>query len=70
MAEFAYNNAKNASTGHTFFKLNYGYYSHVSYKKDINLHSRSKSANELSIKLRELMIVYKKNLHHAQKLQK
>ena len=27
MAELAYNNAKNASTGHMSFELNYGYYS-------------------------------------------
>ena len=26
MAEFAYNNAKNVSTGHMLFKLNYGYH--------------------------------------------
>ena len=31
MAEFAYNNAKNASTGHTPFELNCGYYFQVSY---------------------------------------
>ena len=30
MAEFAYNNAKNARIGHTPFKLNYGYYPRVS----------------------------------------
>ncbi len=27
IAEFAYNNTKNTSTGHTLFKLNYSYHS-------------------------------------------
>ena len=34
MAEFASNNAKNASTGHTFFELNCGYYPCVSFKEN------------------------------------
>ena len=33
---FAYNNAKNASTGHTFFELNYGYHPWILYKKDVD----------------------------------
>ena len=33
MAKFAYINAKNASTSHILFKLNYRYYSRVFYKK-------------------------------------
>ena len=57
MAEFAYNNAKNASTGHTPFKLNCGYHPRMSYKEDINPHSQSKSADKLLAELRELMIV-------------
>ncbi len=36
MAEFAYNNVKNASTGYTLFKLNCNYHSQASYKEDIN----------------------------------
>ena len=36
MAEFAYNNTKNASTDHTPFELNYGYYPQMSYKEDVN----------------------------------
>ncbi len=48
MAEFAYNNAKNASTGHTPFELNYGYHPRVSFEEDVDLHSRSRSANELA----------------------
>ena len=70
MAEFAYNNAKNASSGHTLFELNCGYHPRMSYEEDVKPRSKSKSADELSAKLRELMIVCQKNLHHAQELQK
>ena len=70
MAEFAYNNAKNVSTSHTSFKLNCGYHPWVLYKEDINSRSQSKSADELSAELRELMIVCQENLHYAQELQK
>ena len=70
MAEFAYNNAKNASTGHTSFKLNCGYHSWMSYKDDVDPRSKSKSVNKLLAELRELMIVCHENLYHAQKFQK
>ena len=66
MAEFAYNNAKNASTGHTPFELNCGYHPQMSYEEEVNPRSKSKSADELSAELRELMIVCRENLHHAQ----
>ena len=65
MAKFAYNNAKNASTGHTPFKLNCGYHSQMSYKNDIDLYSKSKLADKLSVELRELMIVYQENLYYT-----
>ena len=70
MAEFAYNNAKNASTGHTPFELNCGFHPRMSYEEDVDPRSQSKSADELSAELRELMIVCQENLHHAQELQK
>ena len=70
MAEFTYNNAKNASTGYTPFELNCGYQPRVSYKKNVNFHSKSKSANDLANDLRELMIVCQENLQHAQNFQK
>ena len=70
MAELAYNNARNASTGHIPFELNCGYHPRMSYEEDVDPCSQSKSADELSAELRELMIVYQKNLHHAQELQK
>ena len=70
MAEFAYNNAKNASTGHTPFELNCGFHPRMSYEEDVDPRSQSKSADELSAELRELMIVCQENLHYAQELQK
>ena len=57
MAEFAYNNGKNTSTGHTPFELNCGYYSQILYKEDVDPRSQSKPADELLAELRELIIV-------------
>ncbi len=70
MTEFTYNNVKNANTDHIPFQLNCGYHFYVSYKEDINLRFKSKSVYKISTELRELMIIYKENLDHAQKLQK
>ena len=39
IAEFAYNNAKNTSTGHTLFKLNCDYHSRVYFEEDVDSHS-------------------------------
>ena len=65
MAEFAYNNAKNASSGYTFFELNSGYHSWMLYKDDVNPCSKSKSTDKLSTELKKLIIVCGKNLYHA-----
>ena len=70
MAEFAYNNVKNTSTGHTFFKLNCGYHLKVFFKEDFDPQSRSCSANKLAKELRKLIEVCCQNLFHAQELQK
>ena len=70
MAKFAYNNSKNASTGHTSFELNCGYHSWMSYEEEVDSRFQFKLADELSEELRELIVVYCKNLYHAQKLQK
>ena len=43
MAEFAYNNEKNASPSYTLFELNYGFHPRVSYEEDVNPHSKSKT---------------------------
>ena len=69
ITEFAYNNANNWSTGHAPFKLNCEYDLWMSYKDDIDPCSKSRSADKLSAKLRELMIICQKNLHHAQEFQ-
>ena len=65
MAKVAYNNAKNASTSYMPFKLNCGYHLQVCYEKDIDPHSKSKSADKLSAKLQELITISRKNLHYA-----
>ena len=70
MAEFAYNNAKNASTGHIPFELNCGYHLRILYKEEVDPHFKSKSADKLSAELRELIFVCRKTLHHTQELQK
>ena len=70
IAEFAYNNAKNASTGHTPFELNYGYHPWISYEEKADPRSKSKSADKLLAEPRELMIVCRENLHYAQELEK
>ena len=70
MAEFAYNNAKNASISHTPFELNCGYYPCVFFEEDTDPCFQSKTAEKLSNKLRKLMTVCQKNLHHAWELQK
>ncbi len=57
MAEFAYNNAMNASTGHTPFELNYGYHPRVSFEEDVDPRLRSRLANELAEELSELIEV-------------
>ena len=70
MAEFVYNNAKNASTGYTPFKLNCSFYLQVSFEDNVDPCSKSYSANTLAKKLRELMDICQQNLFHAQELQK
>ena len=58
MAKFAYNNANNASTGHTAIELNCGYYPCVFFKKDKNLCFRLKTTNKLLAELQKLIIVW------------
>ncbi len=70
MAEFMYNNAKNVSTSHILFELNCGYHPRVSFEKDVDPRSRSRSANKLPEELRKLMEVCYQNSFHTQELQK
>ena len=65
MAEFAYNNIKNASIGHTPFKLNCNFHLQVSFKDVIDPYFKSYSANKLVKKLRKPMDIYQQNLLHA-----
>ena len=65
MAEFAYNNAINTSTGYTSFELNCDFHSRVSYKEDVDPRSRSKTADQLITELQTLMSVCRENLQHA-----
>ena len=48
MAKFAYNNAKNASISHISLELSCDYYPKVSFEENVDLHSRSCSANKLA----------------------
>ena len=68
MAESAYNNAKNASTGHTLSELICGYHFRVSFEGDINPRSKSRSADKRVGELRELIEVCCQNLLHAHEL--
>ena len=70
MAKFTYNNAKNLSTGHTLFKVNCGYHPCVSFEENTDPRFQSKSADKLSVKPWDLMIVCQENLYHTQELQK
>ena len=70
IAEFAYNNAKNASTGHILFELNYAYHLRISFEENIDPRLRSYSANKLAEELKELMEVCCQNLLYVQELQK
>lgn len=68
--EFAYNNAKNTSTGHTPFELNCGYHPHVFFEKDVDPRSKFSSANALAKELNDLITICQQDLRHAQELQK
>ena len=70
IVEFVYNNIKNASSSHTPFKLNCGYYLCIVFEEDIYSCCQLKTVKKLFSKVRELMTVCRKNLYHAQKLQK
>ena len=70
MAEFAYNNAKNASTSYTPFELNCGYHPRVFFEEDVDPRSRFRSVNKLTKELRELIKVCCQNLLYTQELQK
>ena len=61
MAEFAYNNSKHASIWYMPFELNCRYYPCVSYKNDVDPRSKSKVADKLTEKLRNLIVACREN---------
>ncbi len=65
IAEFAFNNTKNVSTGHTPLELNCGYHLRVSFEEDVNSRLKSRFTNRLAEELRELMEVCCQNFLHA-----
>ena len=65
MAEFAYNNAKNTSTGHIPFELNCGYHLKVSFEEDVDSRLRSCFVNKLAEKLKKLIEICCQNLFHT-----
>ena len=58
MAEFAYNNAKNASTSHMLFKLNFDYHSCIFSKKNLNTRFKFKPADKQDSRLKKLITLY------------
>ena len=54
IAIFVYNNTKNASIKHIFFKYNCKYHFYVLFKKDTNLYSKFKLVDKLDNKLKTL----------------
>ena len=69
MVVFAYNIAKNANTSYILFELNCRYYPGISFEKDLDPRSKSKTIKELFSKLQKLMVICQQNLYHAQELQ-
>lgn len=70
MADFVYNNTKNANIGHMFSKLNYDYHLYLAYKDEVNPGSKSASSNKTTKELRELISICLQKLLYTKKLQK
>ena len=68
MAEFAYNNIKNASIGHILFKLNCNFHLRVLFEENVDPHSKSRSTDKLAEELKKLMEVSCQNLLYTEKL--
>lgn len=62
MAEFAYNNAKNAITGTSHFQLNCMFNPWVSFEENVDVRSKSKSAETLQQELKDLLADCKRTL--------
>ena len=66
MAEFAYNNSRNSSTGMSPFEAMQGYSPRMSYEEHADPKAKSKTAVEHAKDLEDLMKVLKENLKDAQ----
>lgn len=55
---FAFNNTKNAITGHIPFELNCRFQTRALFKKDANLYFRFRLANKRADELKELIKIY------------
>lgn len=51
-----------------FFELNCNFYPKFFYKEDVDLYLKSKLADKLATKLKNLLLVYRDNFQHAQEL--
>lgn len=70
IAEYAYNNTKNTSTGYIYYKFNCDFLLEVFYKKYVDLLSKSKVVDKLIAELSKLTNNCQKNLKHTQEFPK
>ncbi len=64
--EFTYNNAKNTSTNHNNFELNWVYYPRITFKYKTNTCTKSCSANKLANELiKKLIEICYQNLFYT-----
>ena len=54
MTKFVYNNSKNASINHIFFKLNYKYYLFIFYKKNLDFYFKVKKHKKIVFQVSKL----------------
>lgn len=70
IADFVYNNVKNANIFYILFKLNYGYYPCICFENKTNSCWKVYLANKLVEKLRDLILICQQNLFNIQEVQK
>lgn len=70
MVEFINNNVNNTSIYYISFKLNYGYYSYISFMDKIDYCLKFCLAHKLTKEMKNLILIYQLNLLYTQKIQK
>lgn len=65
MTEFAINTTKNMNIGHMSFELNCGYHPRNSSENETDSRLRSRLADKLGKKLKDLIVIRQQNLLHA-----